>query len=43
MGIAKFFMQATVAAFITMIFIYFIKKAVAGKNVPVLSTVADGV
>lgn len=39
----KLLIQAFIAAFITMILIFFIKKLAAGKGIPVVSAVADGV
>lgn len=43
MNIVKLLIQALIAAFITMILIYVIKKFTAGKNIPVVSMVAEGV
>ena len=43
MAIGKFLLMSFVAAFITMIYIYFIKKLATGRQIPIVSAVAEGV
>lgn len=43
MGIVKLLVIAFISAFITMIMIYLIKRATLGKNIPIISTVAEGI